>query len=372
MGMLKNSTTILVFTFLFLFLTSCSVSNEAKLYNENFLGRIDSEEKAVSIKAKQAMLTITPEKAMSNPDYKIVENVAVPYAPEYKLGPGDVVEIIYHIKYEKTEDNYRLEVQDKISINFPFHPQFNCTVLVRTDGKISVPIIGDVQAESLTPTELAENLNRLYSKYLTNPSITVALEDFNVKIKELKRSITTAPRGQSKVAPIAPDGTISFPIIGSIHAEGLTLKQLEDKVNAEYAKQIRNLKTTLVLLEIHHNKFYIVGEVEKPGAYEITTRTNLLAAIATANGYRKSAHLEDVIVFRNYGLEKPVVFKVNLKKALKEGRHYAFIDVLPADIIYVPKSSIDNFNDLMEKIFTKGIYAILPFQTVFSINYDVR
>ncbi|MEM3448877.1 MAG: polysaccharide biosynthesis/export family protein, partial [Nitrososphaerota archaeon] len=204
-----------------------------------------------------------------------------------------------------------------------------------------------------------------------NPNITVSLEDFNVKIKELKRSITTAPRGQSKVAPIAPDGKISFPLIGSVHAEGLTLRQLEERVNREYAKQIRNLNTTLVLLEIHHNKFYILGEVERPGVYEIPSRMNLLSAISIANGYKKTANLGDVIVFRNYGLERPIAFKVNLQRALKEGYGFPNVDIYPADIIYVPKSAIDNFNDWMEKVFTKGIYTILPFQSNFTVNYNI-
>lgn len=350
---------------------SCGTFYDVDYSNPQFVTRIDSKEDHDHLKRQEALLTVTPEKAALHPNYQIVENIAVPYAPEYRLGPGDVVEVIYHIKYERTEEDYRLEVQDKISINFPFHPQFSTTVLVRTDGKITVPILGDIKAESLTPKELADQLNQMYSKYLLNPNVTVALEDFNVKIKELKRSITTAPRGQSKVAPIAPDGTISFPIIGTLQAEGFTIRQLEERVNKEYEKHIRNLKTTLVLLEIHHNKFYVLGEVERPGAYEMTSRINLISALSMANGVRKSAYLEDVVVFRNYGLEKPIAFKINLQRALKEGWGFPMMDVYPADIIYVPKSPLDNFNELVEKIFTKGIYAMLPFQTVFSITYGL-
>lgn len=86
-----------------------------------------------------------------HPEYQVIENIAVPYLPEYRVGAGDVVEIVYHIRYEKTSEEYRLEVQDKISITFPYHPQFSTTVLVRTDGKITVPLLGDVPAESKTP-----------------------------------------------------------------------------------------------------------------------------------------------------------------------------------------------------------------------------
>ncbi len=320
----------------------------------------------------EAMLTVTPEKAALHPDFQIIENIAVPYLPEYRIGAGDVVEIVYHIRYEKTSEEYRLEVQDKISITFPYHPQFSTTVLVRTDGKITVPLLGDVAAESKTPQELAAVLNKGYSKYLNRPSLTVALEQFNVKIDELKKAITTAPRGQSKIAPVAPDGRIAFPIIGSIQAQGLTASELERVVNERYSKYIRNLNATLILLEIHHAKFYIVGEVERPGAYEMISRVNLLDALSLSGGFKKSAFLDEVVIFRNDGLERPVAMKVDLQSVLDNGFAYNNLDLKPADIVYVPKTKIDRFDDLVEKIFTKGIYGILPFQTVFSINYDIN
>lgn len=101
-------------------------------------------------------------------------------------------------------------MQDKLSITFPYHLQFNTTVLVRTDGKITAPLLADVQAESKTPMELAAYLNQQYSKFVENPSLTVALEEFNVKIDEMRKAITTAPKGQSKIAPVAPEGVPPF------------------------------------------------------------------------------------------------------------------------------------------------------------------
>ena len=327
---------------------------------------------AEKLKDEEQRLLVTPEKAALHPDYQILENISVPFAPEYRIGPGDVVEVIYNFRYDQTPDAYRLEVQDKISVIFPFHPQFSSTVVVRTDGKISLPLVGDVQAATLTPADLAKNLNRVYSAYLIDPQITVSLEDFNVKIKELKRSITTAPRGQSKVAPVAPDGRIALPLLGNLVAEGFTLRQFEDMVNREYSKQVRNLNVTLVLLEIHHSKFYILGEVGRPGAYEMTSRLNLLDALAMAEGFKKSGDLKEVLVIRNDGLERPMAFKVNLSKMLKDPSYYADLKIRPADIIYVPKTGLDHINDVLEKIFTKGIYTFLPFQSVFSVNYDIR
>lgn len=323
---------------------------------------------AKKLKTMESILSVTPEKAALHPEYQTLEKIAVPYVPEYRLGPGDVIEVVYHINYDIKPDSYRIEVQDKLSVHFPFHPQFNSTVTVRTDGKITLPIIGDVRAESKTPAELAAELNKAYGAFMHNPSITVALEAFNVKIEEMKQAITTAPRGQSKIAPISIDGRISFPIIGSVHAEGFTLNQLEKIVNERYSKVVRNLTVTLILLEIHHQKFYVLGEVKRQGAYEMTSRMNLLEALAVAEVDTKRAHLEDVVVFRNDGLERPIAFKVDLRGALKSGIAAANLQIKPADIIYVPKTKLDNLNDLIEKVFTKGVYSMVPFSTYFSLG----
>ena len=347
-------------------LIACSSCSHDFQKAKHFDISLKKQQDAQDVKTLETTLTVTPEKAALHPEYQILEKIAVPYVPEYRIGPGDIIEIVYHINYQKTPEDYRLEVQDKISINFPFHPQFSCTVLIRTDGKITVPILGDVIAESKTPMQVADYLNRAYSKYLNNPSITVALEMFNVKIDELKKAITTAPRGQSKIASVGPDGWIAFPIIGGVQAEGFTRTQLEKIVNKEYAKTVRNLNATLNVLEIHHAKFYILGEVKGQGPYVMRTRMTLLDALAAAQVDTRRANFKEVVIFRNDGLERPVAYKVDLSSTLKKG--YAFTNILvrPADIIYVPKTKLTSLNDLIEKVFTKGTWGVMPFTTTFS------
>lgn len=364
-----KSLSVVVSLALLVCFASCSHSPDA---SSSFDASINTAEDASQLKQLETLMTVTPEKAALHPEYQVINNIAVPFVPEYRMGPGDVIEIVYHIKYEKSPEDYRIEVQDKVSINFPFHPQFSSTAMVRTDGKITVPLIGDVAAESKTPVELAAILNRAYKKYLSEPNITVALEEFNVKILELKKAITTAPRGQSKIAPIAPDGRIAFPLIGSLQAQGFTLAQLEKLVNESYSKQVRNLNATLILLEIHHPKLYVLGEVERPGAYDISSVPTVLSALTLAGGFKKSGELEEVAVFRNEGLERPIAFKVNINTAITAGNALANIKLKPGDILYVPKTRIDSINDTIERIFTKGIYSVLPFYANFAVNYNIN
>jgi polysaccharide export outer membrane protein len=332
---------------------------------------VKSQDDVKTVLEQQKSLEITPESIKDNPGFKVLDAAAVQDIPTYRLGPGDVLEVVYHIKHEVTPKDYRLDVQDRISVSFPFHPQFNVSTLVRSDGKVTLPLIDEVKLAGRSMSEVTADLNRRYAVYIKNPSVTVGLEEFNVRIDELKKAITTAPRGQSKIAPIAPDGLVGFPIIGNLDAAGLTVAQLEKTINESYAKYVDDLQVTLILLEIHNNKLYVYGEVNTPGVYEMQGRVNLAQALGQAGGFKETANLRDVLVFRNNGLLKPMAYRVDLQRLLDTGKMYDDLYVQPADIVYVPKGALDNINDIIAKVFTKGLYAVVPFTSSFSVNYDI-
>jgi len=326
------------------------------------------QKSARDLAAEQHALEITPEKVKGNPEFQVINTAAVPYVPEYHIGPGDVIEVVYHIYYEKSPEDYRLEVQDRISVHLPYSPQFSTTALVRSDGKVSLPLVGELPASGKTVADFTKDLDKSYSRFIKNPSVSVGLEEFNVKIEELKKAITTASRGQSKIAPVLPDGRVSFPIVGNINVVGLTVKQLEEEVNKRYAEFVRNLQVTVILLEVHANRLYIFGEVNVPGIYEMTDRYNLLQAFAQAGGFKPSANLSEVLVFRYSGLERPLVFKIDVQNMLDKGFLYNGVFLAPGDVVYVPKTRLDDINDVIAKVFTRGIWAVVPFQTGAAIG----
>ena len=316
-------------------------------------------------------LEFTPEKAANNPHIQVINGAAVENLPEYKIGPGDVLEVVYNIRYDRTDIPYKIQVQDRLNVNFAFHPQFNSSVVVRSDGKVSLPLLGDVLIEGFEPSKVAQNLKKAYGKYIIHPELTVSLEESNVKIEELKKVITTAPRGQSKVAPVGPDGRVGFPIVGTVQAAGLTVAQLEQDLNDRYKSNIQNLQVNVILNEIHYAKCFVVGEVERPGVYEMPGRETLMAVLARAGSMKTTADLSEVIIFRNDGLERPIAIRVDLSQTTDKALWATNLYVHPADIIFVPKGTIDNLNDLINKVFTKGIYSILPFSSSFSATYDM-
>jgi polysaccharide export outer membrane protein len=78
-------------------------------------------------------------------------------------------------------ETYRLGAADVIEISVIPQSELDRTVIIRPDGKISLPLIGDVFAEGRTPDKLTEKLTEEFSKYVKNPSVAVIVTGFNSK-----------------------------------------------------------------------------------------------------------------------------------------------------------------------------------------------
>ena len=78
-------------------------------------------------------------------------------------------------------ETYRLQAPDEIEVSVIPQEELTRLVVIRPDGKISLPLIGDVMAQGLTPMQLSEKLTDEYSKYVKNPSVTVIVTGFNSK-----------------------------------------------------------------------------------------------------------------------------------------------------------------------------------------------
>ncbi len=74
-------------------------------------------------------------------------------------------------------DEYRIGVGDALQINVWRNPELSTGVPVRPDGKISLPLIGDIMAANLTATELSRNIVVALENYVRNPQVTVIVSN---------------------------------------------------------------------------------------------------------------------------------------------------------------------------------------------------
>lgn len=77
--------------------------------------------------------------------------------------------------------DYVIGPDDGVSINVWKESDLTATLPVRPDGKISLPLLGDVQASGLTPTQLAESITEKLRKFLADPRVTVVVTAINSK-----------------------------------------------------------------------------------------------------------------------------------------------------------------------------------------------
>lgn len=74
---------------------------------------------------------------------------------------------------------YRIGPEDVLRIYVWNQPEFSLTVPVRIDGKISIPLVNDVDAAGLTPTELQKKITKKLSAFIENPTVSIIIEQIN-------------------------------------------------------------------------------------------------------------------------------------------------------------------------------------------------
>jgi polysaccharide export outer membrane protein len=122
---------------------------------------------------------------------------------------------------------------------------------------------------------------------------------------------------------IDPNGYLSLPLAGTVKAAGLTEAELEQELSKKFRSEyLRNPKVTVSVQEFR--PFYILGEIEKPGAYSYTSGLNVLSAVAIAGGATSRASKSTVLI-QHVG-----------ESGMREYPLASNVAILPGDIIRIP------------------------------------
>ena len=124
---------------------------------------------------------------------------------------------------------YVIGPEDVLKINIWKEPEMSGDVPVRPDGKISLTLLGDVQAAGLTPTQLTTQITDLLKKYLDDPRVTVTVGAVNSR-----RVFILGQVGRPGAFPLLPDMTV---LQALSTAGGLSLYAAADKI---YVLRIEN------------------------------------------------------------------------------------------------------------------------------------
>jgi len=304
-----------------------------------------------------------------------------PHVPEYRLRVDDQLEFVYLRTRERSLEPYRLYVGDQITISSTIDPTLDQPgaggltpgLTIRSDGMISLSLIGQVRAAGKTVEDLQRELNDRYVEFVKNPSIVVQVIQGNTPLQDLLAAVDArgGTGGQVRAVTVSPDGTVQLPGIGSVPAIGLSIDEIAREVNARYRLRQGGIEVTPILVERAPRFIYVLGEVAQPGQFELVGPTSVLQALALAEGELIGGNLRQVIVFRRDQNWRLTATRLDLNGAVLGKRPFPSDEIWlrDSDIVLVPEKPIQRFSDAVNLYLAQTLYAIFPQQGV-AFDFD--
>lgn len=160
----------------------------------------------------------------------------------------------------------------------------------------------------------------------TGNPLPESAKDYSIGPEDILSIVVWDHEDLTRKVQVSRDGKFSYPLIGDIHANGLSVSQLEKEITDKLSGRYIIAPQVTITVEEYHRFFYIFGEVKKPGRYPLQMGTTVLKAISIAEGATvKAAINKTKIVREEGGLRKEIKAKIS--------------DIIkPEDTIIVPES----------------------------------
>jgi len=155
-----------------------------------------------------------------------------------------------------------------------------------------------------------------------------------------------------KPVQIDNDGTVTLPMIGSVHAAGLTVEQFQVNLVTAYKKYFKNPQVTVQVNDFRSQPVSVAGNVTTPGVVQLRGNRNLMEVIGQAGGLRADAG-DSVLITRNLS-EGPIpvsgaftdpsgkysVAHINIRSIMSGKDPEENIQIKPHDVINVPRARL--------------------------------
>lgn len=163
------------------------------------------------------------------------------------------------------------------------------------------------------------------------------------------------------VARLGEDGTLNFPLIGAVRLGGLTEREAEARIATALADggYVREPQITLLVEQYRSQEIALLGRVNRPGKYPLTSQTTLVDAIALAGGVAPGGSERVVLIQRADGQETRQT--VDLRALLTAGNVGAAPALAAGDVIYVPPAEMVYVYGQVQR---PGAFALEPGMTV--------
>lgn len=168
-----------------------------------------------------------------------------------------------------------------------------------------------------------------------NPRYRICRDDV------LAISFSLSPEMNQKVT-VQPDGFISLQSAGDLYVQGLTVHELVEAVKKAYAGILHDPIVDVDLVDFQKPFFTILGEVGKPGQYNLRSDITVTEAVAVAGGFTPTAKTQ-VFLYRAVNANWAEVRELKLKDLLNGKNISEDVHLRAGDMIFVPEKFIASF-----------------------------
>lgn len=164
---------------------------------------------------------------------------------------------------------------------------------------------------------------------------TAFAEDYKIGVGDVLKISTWKEDDLSlDTVRVRRDGKITFPLLNDLHAEGLTTVGLKDVIQKKLEEYVEAPTVTITLIGAVSQKYYILGEVQNVGEYQLIKKITAVQAFALAKGFTQWASKDEIILFRRDNNQEKVI-KIDYDDIVK-GNLGKDIVLKADDIIIVP------------------------------------
>lgn len=198
-------------------------------------------------------------------------------------------------------------------------------------------------------------------EYVVEPPDILYIEALN--------TLPTQPLGGEKL--VRPDGTINLGYYGDIHVAGLTLAEIERKIEDRLRHYVRSPRVHVDMAAFNSKVFYVMGQVVQPGRLPLTGNETVLDAIMLAGGLTNYAEKCEITVVRPVPLcSCHEVLPVDWPAIVKCGDTTTNYQLMPGDRVVVPGTMgyqaavwLDNFLTPVERVLGTILLGNLAFSS---------
>jgi polysaccharide export outer membrane protein len=168
------------------------------------------------------------------------------------------------------------------------------------------------------------------------PAAEPNLEPYKIGPEDSLNITVWKNEAMTRTVQVRPDGMISMPLLDDVMAAGQTPMQLRDVLAKRLAEFIPNPDVSVIVAEVRSFKVSVLGEVSKPGRFDLKSWTTILDVIAQAGGFNQFAARSRIVVLRPTGKTMTrIPFNYNKMVSSGGGEEDNFY-LQPGDIVLVP------------------------------------